>query len=89
MSAKTNLFYAIGQRGGFWTLEAVNWESGETVWYVKVSPLPAHNSFYAATEIGPDGCIYSGTLWGLLGSVNDLASNKFQAVFIILEIIRR
>lgn len=66
MSAKTNLFYAIGQRGGFWTIEAINWENGEAVWYAKVSPLPAHNSFYAATEIGPDGCVYSGTLWGIV-----------------------
>lgn len=65
MSDKTNLLYAIGQRGGFWTLEAVNWESGEAVWYARISPLPAHNSFYAATEIGPDGCIYTGMLWGV------------------------
>ncbi len=65
MSAKTNLFYAVGQRDGFWTIEAVNWENGKAVWYAKISPLPAHNSFYAATEIGPDGCIYTGMLWGI------------------------
>ena len=66
MSAETGLLYSIGQRGGFWTLEAINWESGESVWYTKISPLPAHNSFYAATEIGPDGCIYSGALLGMM-----------------------
>lgn len=66
MSAETNLLYSIGQRDGFWTLEAINWENGESVWYAKISPLPAHNSFYSATEIGPDGCIYSGALLGMM-----------------------
>lgn len=65
MSGKTDLLYAIGQRGGFWTLEAINWENGKSVWFARISPLPAHNSFYAATEIGPDGCIYTGMLWGV------------------------
>jgi len=65
MSAKTNLLYAIGQRGGFWTIEAINWQNGESVWYAKISPVPAFNSFYAAAEIGPDGCIYTGMLLGV------------------------
>ncbi len=40
MSSKTDLLYAIGQRGGFWTLEAVNWETGEAAWYAKSHLFP-------------------------------------------------
>jgi len=92
MSQATGLFYAIGQRDGTWGLEAVDFETGESEFFIKsrqerctfasmqqLTPLwlrwiigPARlinlasceNSFYAATEIGPEGTIYTGTSLG-------------------------
>ena len=66
MSEKTGLLYCIGQRNSEWTLEAVNWETGESEFYQVLSRDPANNSFYAATEIGPDGMIITGTYGGIL-----------------------
>ena len=76
MSSATGLIYATGQRCGFWTLEAVDWETGESRFFFRIPItlfglsfgwdfLPFANSFYAATEIGPDGCIYTGTFGGI------------------------
>jgi len=92
MSQATGLFYAIGQRNGVWGLEAVDFDSGESQFFIQsrqerctfasmqqLTPLwlrwiigpsrllkqaSCENSFYAATEIGPDGTIYSGTSLG-------------------------
>lgn len=76
MSAATGLIYATGQRNGFWTLEAVDWETGESRFFYPIPItlfglrfgwdfLPFANSFYAATEIGPDSCVYTGTFGGV------------------------
>ncbi|MEM8679192.1 MAG: hypothetical protein AAGF97_07570 [Planctomycetota bacterium] len=66
MSAQTGLLYCMGQRNSEWTLEAVDWETGESKFYQVLSRDPANNSFYAATEIGPDGMIITGTYGGIL-----------------------
>jgi len=91
MSQATGLIYAIGQREGEWGLEALDFETGESTFFVvarqnrcpnsalqQFTPLwmrwiigptlsinaSCENSFYAATEIGPDSTIYSGTTLG-------------------------
>jgi len=91
MSYAAGLIYATGQREGQWGLEAIDFETGESVFFVearqKRCPISAlqqytplwmrwiigltrtlnascENSFYAATEIGPDSSIYSGTTLG-------------------------
>jgi len=92
MSQATGLIYAIGQRDGTWGLEALNFKTGESAFFIQsrqerctfasmqqLTPLwlrwiigpqrllkqaSCENSFYAATEIGPDGTIYSGTSLG-------------------------
>jgi len=66
MSVSTNLLYAIGKRGIFWTLEAVDWDTGESAFYSNVGIGLQYNSAYAATQVGLDGCIYSGTAIGLV-----------------------
>lgn len=66
MSTASNLFYCIGQRKGVWNLEALNWDTGASVFYRPMSALPIHNSFYASTQIGPWGDIWSGTTTGVV-----------------------
>jgi len=65
MSAATNLIYDVGQRQGVWTLEALDWGTGASAFFWEMGPALRYNSAYAATEVGPDGALYSGTLFGL------------------------
>jgi hypothetical protein len=66
MSASTNLLYAIGKRDIYWTLEALDWDTGESAFYSNIGIGLQYNSAYAATQVGLDGCIYSGTAIGLV-----------------------
>ncbi|RXJ74115.1 hypothetical protein CS022_05670 [Veronia nyctiphanis] len=66
MSAATQLAYCIGQRGGKWTLEGINWQTGASAFHYKLGLLPINNSFYAATQIGADGDIITGTFGGVV-----------------------
>jgi hypothetical protein len=65
MSAATNLVYDIGQRAGIWTLEALDWDTGESVFHREVGPDLKFNSAYAATEVGLFGSLCTGTLTGM------------------------
>lgn len=93
MSTATGLFYGIGQRDGVWGLEAVNFATGESRFFVESrqthcswqavrlvepraarllaalrlsqNPRVCENAFFAATEIGPDSTIYTGTFMGI------------------------
>lgn len=66
MSAATNLFYCIGQRNAVWNIEALDWSTGQSVFYKNMSRLPIHNSFYASAQIGPFGDIWTGTFTGVV-----------------------
>ena len=66
MSAATNLIYDVGQRNGVWTFEALDWDSGESVFHRRMNAGFWYNSAYAATEIGLNGILYSGTLFGMI-----------------------
>lgn len=66
MSVATDMFYGIGARNGMWTLEGLDFDTGEVRLTVPTSPLPTSNSFYAATTIGPDGSIVTGTFGGMM-----------------------
>ena len=65
MSAETGMIYCVGQRSMAWTLEAVDWETGVSRFHYVIGYSIFHNSFYAATEIGPSGAIYYGTFCGI------------------------
>ena len=47
-----------------WNLEALDWDTGESVFYRPMSIWPLHNSFYASTQVGPFGGIWTGTVSG-------------------------
>ena len=66
MSAATNLIYDVGQRSGTWTMEALDWETGRSVFHVPTGEKLRYNSAYAATEIGLGGSLVSGTLYGMI-----------------------
>ena len=66
MSEASGLMYCIGQRETNWTVEAIDWETGESDFYVFLGEAIHYNSFWAATEIGPDRNIITGTLLGTL-----------------------
>ena len=67
MSSSSGLVYCIGQRDEEWNLEAVNWDSGRSAFYVPFGSSRArYNSFYAATEIGLEGNILSGVFGGFV-----------------------
>lgn len=67
MSAKTNMVYNIGQMNGVWTFDALNWSTGQFVFRYRLGNHIKFNSAYAPTEIGMNGAIYSGTLFGMVG----------------------
>lgn len=65
MSAATSLFYCIGQRDSRWNVEALDWDTGSSVFFKPMSKWFYYNSFYAATQIGPFGGIWTGTITGV------------------------
>jgi hypothetical protein len=65
MSAATDLIYGIGARNGVWTLEGVDWDSGEVELTVETTAFPTSNSFYAATTVGPGGTVWTGNFGGV------------------------
>lgn len=65
MSTKSNLVYGIGQRGGVWGLEGLDFGSGQRRLWRPTSGAPTENSFFAATTIGPQGTVWTGTFLGV------------------------
>lgn len=67
MSAASNMVYDVGQNWlGAWTFEALDWDTGESVFSYQYGITPIFNSAYAGTEIGLDSSLYSGTLFGMV-----------------------
>ncbi len=66
MSASTNLIYSIGSRDGTWTLEAIDWDTGESAFHYEIGDKTRHNSAFATCEVGPDSAIYYGTYFGFI-----------------------
>jgi len=78
MSSASGIIYGIGKRPsvatplkagplrGTWTLEGLSWETGESLFAYNLGVSALYNSFYAATEIGPDCEIITGTLGGVV-----------------------
>jgi hypothetical protein len=82
--SEDDILYCLGKRpatvkGGLekYTIEAVDWKSGKSLFFVELSHSLLSNSLYAATEIGVNKDIVMGTLGGLLRvgeatTVNDI-----------------
>ena len=65
MSADSGLIYGIGSRDGIWTLEGIDLGTGEVRLTVPTTAFPTSNSFYAATQVGPDGSVWTGNFGGI------------------------
>jgi len=77
MSAESQQIFGIGSRtlNGIdtWTLESVDFRTGTSLFTVPAGPQPTENSFYAATTIGPDNSVWTGTFGGVTRYRNCLA----------------
>lgn len=67
MSAATNLAYCMGQKDGVWNFTALDWKTGNTVFQFPLGNQLQYNTAYAATEVGLNSGLYSGTLFGAVG----------------------
>lgn len=66
MSRASSTFYCVGQIRGRWGINALDWQTGKLKFQWPVSYLPRYNSAYAATQVGPEGTIISGTASGVM-----------------------
>jgi hypothetical protein len=76
-----------------YTIEAMDWNTGRSLYHVELSSLLVANSLYAATEIGDQNDVIMGTLSGILHvsavkpSVvdSDMAAAPYNAVLTALD----
>ncbi|NND95921.1 MAG: hypothetical protein HKN47_01175 [Pirellulaceae bacterium] len=66
MSRATMQMYFIGNRERTWTLEAVDWNSGASNFFLPLGNKQRFNSYFSGTQIGTSGDIVTGTFTGLL-----------------------
>jgi hypothetical protein len=64
MSTATNLVYGIEQVDGAFGLVGLDFATGAKRLRVESSARPDDNSFYAATTVGPEGTVWTGTFTG-------------------------
>ncbi len=65
ISSASNMLYAIGARNGTWGLEGLDMKTGRSALRLDTGADNSHNSFYADTEIAPDGTVWTGTFGGV------------------------
>ena len=66
MSIATKSLYCVGRRLFGWNIEALDWDTGTSVFRKRTGLGPRYNSAYAALEIGPNRELVSGTFVGVL-----------------------
>lgn len=66
MSTQANMFYCIGARNDYWTVEGLDWDTGQNRFSQFLGLADKWNSFYAGTQIGDNGTIVSGTTLGVM-----------------------
>lgn len=65
MSVRSGLIYDVGLHDGVWGLSGVDFRTGEEKLFVPASPEPFQNSFFAASQVGPRGAVWTGNMQGL------------------------
>jgi hypothetical protein len=65
ISAGSGMVYTEGSRDGQWSLEALDWHSGESRFHWKL-PRARHNTMFAPVVLDPDGRLMWGASWGRL-----------------------
>lgn len=64
MSEAVQRFYCVGAKDYAWTIESLDWNTGASHFRKDVGLLPRFNSFYAATQLTPDGGVLYGSIRG-------------------------
>jgi hypothetical protein len=65
LSTASRMVYAVGLQDGVWSLQGVDLRTGELRLSVPTSASVTANSTYAATTVGPDRSIWTGTFGGV------------------------
>jgi hypothetical protein len=65
VSTGSNLVYTVGSRDRQWTLEAIDWSTGETA-FTDVTGSARYNSLFSGIQIDEDGRIIHTTAFGIL-----------------------
>jgi hypothetical protein len=66
VSLASGVAYCLGRRGATFTIEALDWATGRTLWTAPLGAGLQYNSLYAATELAPGGAVLMGTMAGIL-----------------------
>jgi len=73
LSAANEVFYCIGKRSrkveklrDVFTIEAIDWRTGRSLYHVKLSPSLLYNGLYAGTIIGTEHDLVMGSLAGVI-----------------------
>lgn len=66
MSQASNRFYCVGAYQGWWTIESLDWTTGEGHFRKYIGVLPRFNSFYAQTQLNDDGSMIYGSFNGVV-----------------------
>lgn len=62
-SYASGLVYLIGARGGKWTLEAIDWESGASAFHYEIGGQ-RYDPLFSGTLVDEAGRVHYGTPWG-------------------------
>lgn len=79
VSKASNMVYLIGARDNQWTLEAMDWTLGKSVFHYRVGDQ-RYNPFFAGTLLDEEGRIHWGTPWGRVRLVPDLPKPETEEV---------
>jgi hypothetical protein len=63
LSLDSDLVFTVGVRNEAWTVEAIDWKTGRSVYHLRVGDQ-LYNSAYAAIQIDEAGRLLWGTVWG-------------------------
>lgn len=66
MSQASNRFYCVGAYQGWWTIESMDWTTGQGHFRKPIGLLPRFNSFYAQTQLNDDGSVIYGSFNGVV-----------------------
>lgn len=66
VSLATATAFCLGKRGAVFTIEALDWATGRSLFHVRLGEGLQWNSLYAGTEIGAHRDIIMGTMAGIL-----------------------
>jgi hypothetical protein len=75
VSTGSNLVYTVGSRERHWTLEAVDWSTGETA-FTAITGSARYNSLYSGIQIDEDGRIVHTTAFGILRYPSRLIASR-------------